>query len=93
MAQRKLKEIVVDDRRRTSLAKVGRKGDSRYLVEEFPDGSLLLVPAVTVSALELAVLRDDALRELLVRSRDAKPEEFTSLGSFAQYADEDPSPT
>lgn len=84
-----MKEIVVDDRRRTSLAKVGRKSDSRYLVEEFDDGSLLLVPAVTISALELAVLRNQALRESLVGARGADPEEFQYVGSFAEYADDE----
>jgi len=34
------REVVLDERRRTSLAKVGRKVDARYLVEEFPDGTL-----------------------------------------------------
>jgi len=89
VAPKSVREIVVDERRRTSLAKVGRKSDSRYLVEEFADGSLLLVPAVTISTLELAVLRNEALRESLIRAKDAGPEEFEYLGSFAQYADDD----
>jgi hypothetical protein len=31
-------------------------------VEEHPDGTLVLTPAVTISALELAALRDDNVR-------------------------------
>ncbi len=69
---RRPKEIVVDERRRTSLAKVGRKDDTRYLVEEFEDGSLLLVPAFTISALELAVLRNPRLRESLERAQPGR---------------------
>jgi hypothetical protein len=49
-------ELVVDERGRTSLAKVRSHDYDRYLVEEFPDGTLVLTPAVTVSAVELAAL-------------------------------------
>jgi hypothetical protein len=55
------RELLVDERRRTSLAKFGRKEHDRYLVEEYPDGSLLLTPAVTISVTELAVLQDPEL--------------------------------
>jgi hypothetical protein len=51
-------EVVVDERGRTSLARVRSHDYDRYLVEEFPDGTLVLTPAVTISAVELAVLRD-----------------------------------
>ncbi len=42
-------EVVVDGRGRTSLAKVRSHDYDRYLVEELPDGTLVLTPAVTVS--------------------------------------------
>src|SRR5271166_3417873 len=54
-------EVVVDERGRTSLARVRSHDYERYMVEEFDDGTLVLTPAVTISALELAVLRDPAL--------------------------------
>jgi hypothetical protein len=50
-------EVVVDERGRTSLARVRSHDYDRYLVEELPDGTLVLTPAVTVSALEMAALR------------------------------------
>lgn len=56
-------EIVVDERGRTSLARVRTHAYDRYLVEEFPDGTLVLTPAVTVSALEMAALQDPRVRE------------------------------
>lgn len=83
-----LREITVDDRRRTSLAKVGRKSDRRYLVEEFDDGTLVLTPAVTLSAVEVAVLRDPSLRAIVDRDRE-RPQ-LRSRGSFVQYADDGP---
>lgn len=55
------KEIVVDERGRTSLARVRSRKFDRYTVEEMPDGTLILTPAVTISALELAALRDPAV--------------------------------
>jgi hypothetical protein len=54
-------EVVVDKRGRTSLARVRSHDYDRYLVEELPDGTLMLTPAVTVSALELAALRNEEL--------------------------------
>jgi hypothetical protein len=54
---------------------------------------LLLVPAVTVSALELAVLQNDALRASLVRARDRDRSQLRSRGSFAQFADDDSAAT
>ena len=82
-------EIVLDDRRRTSFAKIGRKDHRRYLVKELDDGTLVLTPAFTISAPELAVLRDAALTAGLKASQDLGPEELRSRGSFAEYADED----
>lgn len=51
-------ELVVDERGRTSLARVRSHHHDRYTVEEFPDGTLVLTPAITVSPLELAALRN-----------------------------------
>ncbi len=52
------KEVIVDERGRTSLARVRSHDYDRYTAEEFPDGTLLLTPVVTISAWELAALRD-----------------------------------
>lgn len=82
-------EITLDARRRTSLAKVGRKADTKYLAEEYEDGSILLVPATTVSKVELAALSDDKLRERLRSARDIDSSLLVSRGSFAEYADDD----
>jgi hypothetical protein len=54
------KEILLDERRRTSFARVGSRAHSRYLVEEHEDGSILLSPAVTISETELNLLRNPA---------------------------------
>ncbi len=45
--------------------------------------------AFTISAPELAVLRDAALAAGLKASQDLGPEDLRSRGSFAEYADED----
>lgn len=77
---------MVDERRRTSLAKVGRPSDRRYLVEEFEDGTLVLTPAVTLAAAEVAALRDPEIRTALERTRGRRPK-LRSRGSFSEYAD------
>ena len=78
-------KLSLDPRRRTSLAKFGRKEDLEYLVDEQPDGTLVLTPAVTISVTELATLRDPGLRDSLTRPFERS--EFRSRGSFAKYAD------
>lgn len=42
--------IELDARRRTSLGKIGRKEHDRYLVDEQPDGTIVLTPAIVVPA-------------------------------------------
>lgn len=80
-------EITVDDRRRTSLAKVGRPEHRRYLVDEHDDGTIVLTPAVTLSAAEVAALRDPEVRAALDATLGPKPE-LIDRGSFAQYLDD-----
>lgn len=62
-------ELVVDDRGRTSLARVRSRDHERYLVEEFPDGTLVLTPAVTISTVELAALRDPAVKAAVAEAK------------------------
>ena len=78
-------KLSLDQRRRTNLAKFGRKEDLEYLVDEQPDGTLILTPAVTISATELAVLQNPGLRDSLARPFERS--ELRSRGSFAKYAD------
>jgi hypothetical protein len=66
-------ELVVDKRGRTSLARVRRHSYDRYTVEEFPDGTLVLTPAVTISAVELAALRDPVVREAVAEAKTGDP--------------------
>jgi hypothetical protein len=61
--------LSLDDRRRASFGRIGRKTDSLYEVTELPDGSLLLTPAVVVSTAEKDLLTGPAaLREALVET-------------------------
>lgn len=62
-------ELVVDERGRTSLARVRSHDYDRYIVEEFPDGTLVLTPAVTISALELAALSDPTVRAAVAAAK------------------------
>ena len=65
-------EITLDTRRRTSLAKVGHKEHRQYLVQEQPDGTLTLIPAITISHVELSALADPATRAAMDRARTTK---------------------
>ncbi len=51
------KEVVLDDRRRTSLARIGHKDHDKYLAQEYEDGTIVLTPALTISHVELAMLQ------------------------------------
>lgn len=80
-------EITLDGRRRTSLAKVGRRSDTKYLAETLPDGTVILTPAVTIPAVELAALQDSELRARLEAARNIDPSMLRSRGSFADEAE------
>ena len=62
-------ELVVDERGRTSLAKVRTHQFERYIVDEFEDGTLVLTPAITVSAVELAALRDPVVQAAIAEAQ------------------------
>ena len=53
--------IELDSRRRVALGRLGRPEHSRYLVTEEPDGTLVLTPAVVMTAHEAALLRNPEL--------------------------------
>lgn len=55
--------VELDSRRRISLGRLGRPEHRRYLVTEEPDGTLVLTPAVVMTAHEAALLRRPDLVE------------------------------
>lgn len=59
------KELILDERRRTSLARIGQRQHGRYLVDELADGTIVLHPAVTISETELNLLRNPDFRSAL----------------------------
>ena len=69
-------ELVVDERGRTSLARVRSQHYDRYLVEEFPDGTLVLTPLVTISAVELAALRDPVVQAAIAAAKSGDQSEL-----------------
>jgi hypothetical protein len=77
--------ITLDARRRTSLARIGRKEHTQYIVEEHSDGSLSLVPAVTISSAELAALSDPEVRAAMEAARNPDRSKTRSRGSFSQF--------
>lgn len=88
--QPRREEIVLDSRRRTSLAKVGVPGDTRYIAETLKDGSILLTPAITIEKWELAALSKPEVRAALDGALAATSDHLVSRGSFAAYADDEP---
>jgi hypothetical protein len=62
-------ELVVDERGRTSLARVRSHSYDRYTVEEFSDGTLVLTPAITISPVELAALRDPVVMAAVAEAK------------------------
>lgn len=81
-------EVALDGRRRTSLAKVGRKQDHRYVAETFEDGTIVLSPAITVTRVELAALGDAEIRTVLQQARQASRKDLRSRGSFAAHGED-----
>ena len=53
--------VELDARRRTSFGRIGRPEHSRYLATEYPNGDVLLRPAVVLSEEEVRFLSDPAL--------------------------------
>ncbi|WAC89377.1 hypothetical protein [Mycobacterium sp. Aquia_213] len=63
--------IEVDSRRRISIGKLGRH--DTYLATEQPDGTIVLEPAVVLTAAEHAYLKNTKLRHQIEENR-AHPE-------------------
>lgn len=53
--------VELDARRRTSFGRVGRPEHFRYLVTEYPNGDVLLRPAVLISEEEVRFMSDPTL--------------------------------
>jgi hypothetical protein len=66
--------IELDERRRTSLGRVGRKEHTRYLVEEQADGTLIWRPAVVVPEHELRFMTAHPEEYAQIRERQANPD-------------------
>ena len=49
--------VELDSRRRVALGKLGRAEHTRYLAEDQADGTIILTPAVVMTANEVALLR------------------------------------
>jgi len=82
-------ELVVDERGRTSLARVRSHNYDRYLVEEFADGTLVLTPAVTISAVELAALRDPILRAAVAKAKAGDRANLRRRAKPGRYGESD----
>jgi hypothetical protein len=54
-------ELRVDARGRANLASVRTQRHDRYLVDEYPNGTLVLTPAVLLSVAEVAALKNPGL--------------------------------
>ena len=66
--------VELDERRRTSLGRVGRKEHTRYLVEEQGDGTLIWRPAVVVPEHELQFMAAYPDEYARIRERQASPD-------------------
>jgi hypothetical protein len=69
--------VDVDARGRTSLARVRSHRYDRYTAEELPDGTIVLTPAVTISAVELAALRDPKVRAAVAEAKSGDRRKVT----------------
>ncbi len=83
-------EALADERGRLPMAKTGVRKDDRYSVAVNADGQILLTPLVSIPRRELIVWENQVLRESLARGlAEAAAGQTMSLGSFAQYADDE----
>ena len=69
-------EVTVDERGRTSLARVRTRVYDRYTAEELPDGTLILTPALTISPVELAALNNPEVRAAIAAAKAGDPSEL-----------------
>ena len=83
-------EVVADERARIAFGKAGVRRDDRYAVAINADGEILLTPLVSIPKRELIVWENQLVREELAEGlRQSAAGEVMSLGSFAEFADDD----
>jgi len=67
------KVVKADSRGRISLTRqLAGPPHALYLLEEFPDGTLVLTPARALSQAELAALQDPVVRDAVRQARPAQ---------------------
>lgn len=85
----KVKKIKPDSKGRISLG-VLSKNVSSFSVEVIDNGKIVLTPFVEIPKEELWLFNNkEALKSVLTGIEEAKAGKVKSLGSFAEYADED----
>lgn len=80
--------IELDDRRRAPLGKLGRREHRRYLARSFPDGTIVLEPAVVISQAQLALYQRPDIIAALQESR-AHPERHVKRRTPRRRTDAD----
>ncbi len=65
--------VEVDSRRRVALARLGRKEDTRYLVEEFTDGTLVFTPAAVMPQAFADLFANPELLAIVEKGSKADP--------------------
>lgn len=63
--------IELDDRRRAALGKVGKAEHRRYLAESYPDGTIVLKPALVVTEAQVRLWSNPEVSALVDREVDA----------------------
>lgn len=83
-------EVVADERARIAFGKAGVRRDDRYAVAVNDDGEILLTPLVSIPKRELIVWENELVRRDLAEGlRQSAAGEVVSLGSFAEFADDE----
>lgn len=83
-------EAVADERARIAFGKAGVRKDDRYAVAVNNDGEILLTPLVSIPKRELFVWENQLVRKELAEGlQQSAAGEVVSLGSFAEFADDE----
>jgi hypothetical protein len=77
--------IEVDSRRRVTLANLGRKGDTRYLVEEHEDGTLVFTPAAVMPQAFADLMANPELLAQVERGEAADRSSLIRRPSFGKH--------
>jgi hypothetical protein len=79
--------VEVDWRRRVALAKLGRKGDTRYLVEEHEDGTLVFTPTAVMPQAFADLMANPDLMAQVERGESAERSSLIRGRTFAEFLD------